>query len=36
MFEEIELADDGENILAPGHHSFAFNTFVWDDVDEEE
>ena len=32
MFEEIEKADDGQNILAPNHHSFCFVSFVWDSV----
>jgi hypothetical protein len=35
MFEEIEKADDGENILAPNHHSVAFVSFVWDSVEDQ-
>jgi hypothetical protein len=35
MFEEIEKADDGQDILAPGHHTFAYVSFVWDSVNDD-
>jgi hypothetical protein len=31
MFVEVEQADDGQDILAPGHHSATFVSFTWDD-----
>jgi hypothetical protein len=31
MFEEIEQADDGQNILAPNNHTVSFVRFAWDD-----
>ena len=35
MFEEIEKAEDGDVVLAPGHHSVEFVSFAWDVADDE-
>nr|BFE32032.1 hypothetical protein GCM10010200_042830 [Actinomadura rugatobispora] len=36
MFEDIEKKDSEREILAPGHHSATFKSFVWDESQDDD
>ncbi len=35
MLEDANRVENGEEILAPGHHTTMFSTFSWDEAEED-